>query len=357
MKAMLRHILRGTLLLAVGSTCAAMAAEPPPTVDAQGTVAIPALSVPFSSYASPEARAMFVRAMERERNAPPLDGPPEAIQAYYDRLNRARVTRLTQLYPVHIAARSFGGVPTQVVTPDAGVAARQQHGVLINLHAGGMLWGAGSGGLVESIPIASVAGITVITVDYRESPQHVFPAASEDVARVYRELLKEYPARNIGIYGCSSGGGLTGGAVAWFLRERLPVPGAIGVFCASLVDVGGDSLPMATVLNGAPPAEADFKLVDLPYFQGAKADDPLVFPANAPDLLAQFPPTLLISGTRDMALSSAVQTQRLLARAGVDAELHVWDGMWHGFFVDPDMPESTEAYAVIARFFDRRLGQ
>jgi len=40
----------------------------------------------------------------------------------------------------------------------------------------------------------------------------------------------------------------------------------------------------------------------------------------------------------------------------VDTELHVWDGMWHSFFSDPDMPESREAYAVMVRFFDRRLG-
>jgi len=29
--------------------------------------------------------------------------------------------------------------------------------------------------------------------------------------------------------------------------------------------------------------------------------------------------------------------------------------MWHAFFVDPDMPESTQAYQVIARFFARHL--
>jgi acetyl esterase/lipase len=45
-----------------------------------------------------------------------------------------------------------------------------------------------------------------------------------------------------------------------------------------------------------------------------------------------------------------------VAQTGVDAELHIWDGMWHSFFSDPEMPESREAYAVMARFFDRHLG-
>lgn len=42
---------------------------------------------------------------------------------------------------------------------------------------------------------------------------------------------------------------------------------------------------------------------------------------------------------------------------GVDAELHVWDGMWHAFFIDPDLPESQQAYRVIVSFFAQHLGR
>ena len=82
-----------------------------------------------------------------------------------------------------------------------------------------------------------------------------------------------------------------------------------------------------------------------------------VFPARSPAMLAKFPPTLLITGTRDFTMSSVLQSQRLLANAGVDTELHVWDGMWHSFFSDPELPESKEAYATMVRFFDHRLGR
>src|SRR5579875_548958 len=303
-------------------------------VDEQGNVTVPAFTVPFSGYASPEARRLFQRVIEQDRHAPPLDGPVAASRAYWDKINAARAERMERLYPVKIEKRSIGGVPVQVVTPKQGIAPAQAHRVLINLHGGAFLWGAGSGGLVESIPVAS-----------------------EDVAAVYRELLKQHPAKNIGIYGCSAGGGLTAEAVAWFVHAHLPLPGAIGIFCASIVDIGGDSAWVAPVMDGEPPPEAPLKFSDLPYFKGAKPNDPLVFPANSPKLLAQFPPTLLITGTRDFAMSSAIQSQRLLTNAGVDAELHVWDGMWHSFFSDPEMPESKEAYAVMVKFFDRHLGR
>jgi Esterase/lipase len=300
---------------------------------------------------------MFQQVLDQGRHAPPLSGPIDASRKYYDRINTDRANRMRQLYPVKIATRTIGGVPTQVVTPAGGVAPAQKRRVLINLHGGAFLWGAGSGGLVESIPVASLDRIEVVSVDYRQGPEHVFPAASEDVAAVYRALLKHYPAKNIGIYGCSAGGFLTAESVAWIVSKKLPVPGAIGTFCGSLTELSGGSAYLAPVLNGEPAPTTLLKLSELPYFKGASPTDPLVFPASSPALLAKFPPTLLITGTRDFTMSSVIQSQRLLTDAGVDAELHVWDGMWHSFFSDPDMPESREAYAVMVSFFDRHLGR
>jgi acetyl esterase/lipase len=85
--------------------------------------------------------------------------------------------------------------------------------------------------------------------------------------------------------------------------------------------------------------------------------DPLVSPALYPELLARFPPTLVITGTRAGEMSAAVHTHTRLFAAGADAVLHVWEGMWHGFLEDIDLPEAEEARAVIVRFFDRHLGQ
>ncbi len=264
---------------------------------------------------------------------------------------------MEKIYPVTIQAQTIGGVHTDVVMSARGIAAGQRQRVLINLHGGAFLWGAHSGGLVESIPVASLGAIKVISVDYRQGPEHVFPAASEDVEAVYRDLLKHYPAKNIGIYGCSAGGILTAESVARIITKKLPVPGAIGTFCGSLTELDGDSAYFGPLLNGEPVPKTILKLTALPYFKGAKATDPTVFPANSPAMLAQFPPTLLITGTRDFTMSSVIQSQRLLSAAGVDAELHVWDGMWHSFFSDPEMPESREAYKVIVDFFQRTLGQ
>jgi epsilon-lactone hydrolase len=350
----LRQVFRAGMCCAALASfgLAAQAAHPP--VDANGTLTLPSMPVPFSAYASPEALRQFQIMIQQGLHAPGI-GKLEASRAYYDKINSDRAALMQKLYPVKIHADKIAGVAVDVVEPAQGIAARQQHRVLINLHGGAFLWGAHSGGLVEAIPLASLGRIKVITVDYRQGPEHVFPAASDDVEAVYRAVMKNYPAKNIGIYGCSAGGALTAEATARIITDHLPVPGAIGTFCGSVSPIAGDSAYVSGVLSGDPPGDP-VKLTDLPYFKGASASDPLVIPAQSPALLARFPPTLLITGTRDFTMSSVIHSQALLTAAGVDAELHVWDGMWHSFFSDPQMPESRQAYAVMVAFFDKQLG-
>jgi len=92
-------------------------------------------------------------------------------------------------------------------------------------------------------------------------------------------------------------------------------------------------------------------------FSEADLNDPLVEPISSPAVLGRFPPTLVITGTRDSSMSSAIHTHATLVDLGVDAELHVWEGMGPGFFYDSSTPEAKQAYAVITRFFERHLGR
>src|SRR5207249_4995342 len=101
--------------------------------------------------------------------------------------------RVVERYPVDTQEKILSGVHAVVVTPKSGVAGRNRHRVLINLHGGGFAVGdANSIGVIESAPLAAMAKIEVVSVDYRQGPEFQFPAASEDVSAVYRVLLKRY---------------------------------------------------------------------------------------------------------------------------------------------------------------------
>jgi acetyl esterase/lipase len=347
------------ILLCCSSAALSQGLQAP--IQPDGTVAIPAFSLPYSNYASPESKQRLIehQAMDWELEEAWKGGIAATRKAYDEKMFLPLIARQNARYRVDSHPETIGGIYTEVFVPSAGIAPRNRNRVLINLHGGAFVLGARTNGRVESIPIAATAGIKVISVDYRQAPEYTFPAASEDVAAVYRQLLKHYPPRNIGIYGCSSGGMLTGEAVAWFQKEKLPRPGAIGLFCSSTNGLAdGDSQQLADRLTGTLdelPARNPPRLDDR-YFKGASPTDPLAIPSVSRAVLAQFPPTLFITGTRAVELSGAVRSQVDLALLGVDARIFIWDGMSHGFFNDPDLPESREAYKIIADFFDSHLG-
>ncbi|PSL11722.1 acetyl esterase/lipase [Marinobacterium halophilum] len=265
---------------------------------------------------------------------------------YAPKINEAR-----QLYPVTESVLEIDGVYTEVFTPAEGIPPQNAHRVLINLHGGGFALGARTEGRLESIPVASVAGIRVISIDYRQGPEHRFPAASEDVAKVYRHLLQTYTPEQIGIFGCSAGGLLTAQSVAWFNAHGLPTPGAVGIFCAGAGKFGtGDAGVIADTFGSSIGVDDDFA-----YFAQADWNSALVAPQEHPNVLERFPPTLLITSTRDFAMSSTLVTHQRLVEAGVDAELHVYEGLGHYFFADTGLPESRHVFDVIARFFDQEL--
>jgi acetyl esterase/lipase len=346
------------------------AAEPAKTtIGADGTVHIADLDVPLSVYLSPEAKTAVLNRFSHPLPMPKvpiasLMQPGPAIDQWRHDLDetvtRPTLERLKQIYPVTIEETKLAGVPVAVVTPRDGVGERNRKRVLINLHGGGFLIGGLMAGEAESIPMVGLGKMTVVTVDYRQAPEYRFPAATEDVVAVYTELLKTHSPQDIGIYGCSAGARLTTEVVASLIKTRKPLPGAIGVLCGSAGVVNGDAIYTGMALTGGrPPAPLppDQSAVPSPYFAGVDPGDTDAYPVKSPALLARFPPTLVLTATRDFEMSSAVFTHSELIKAGVDAELHVWDGLGHGFFGEfPELPESIEAQNVIVRFFDRHLG-
>jgi monoterpene epsilon-lactone hydrolase len=351
------------LCLLVGATAswrasaqATSAAPPAPAVKvaADGTVTIPQETVPVSTLLSPEAKA-YVAQHLKDMQDPSATYAEKGIP----RFMLPYLAEQKAMFAVEQQDTKIDGVHVVVFTPKQGIAAENAKRVLINLHGGGFsgCWPGCS--LLESIPIASVGGFKVVSVDYRQGPDYHFPAASEDVAKVYAALLKEYPAQNVGIYGCSAGGGLTAMSVAWFQKHDLPAPGAIGIFCAGAGGFsGGDAAYITWPIGEARmPRTTGASLPPLGYFKDTDPNDPLIAPVMHPDVLAKFPPTLIITGTRDFALSNAINTNIQLTKAGVDSKLYVWDGLFHGFFYNPGVPESMDAYKIICQFFTRELGK
>ena len=213
------------------------------------------------------------------------------------------VKHMRDAFPVDVEETTIDGISVAIVTPKGGVPARNQNRLMINAPGGSFHSGIRANGLLISIPVAAVGQFRVVRLLYRQGPEHRFPAATEDFTTVYKAVLKSYKASNIGLVGCSAGGALIAQSVAHFQQAGLPRPGVLGIYCAGAdaAFLAGDAAAFSALANGVavamPPGPA--------YLDSANPDDPAVNPSVDLEAMANFPPTLVASGTRDFAMSAA----------------------------------------------------
>jgi monoterpene epsilon-lactone hydrolase len=329
--------------------------ERPITIDRDGTVHLGARRIPVPKTISPDAQQYLATPPWGDSTTRP-NVPLWELRATFDSMFKVLTEMARSIYPVKIEEQRIGEIQTYLVSP-TGVEEGKQERLLINLHGGGFVLGSPPE-LVEAIPIANLAKTRVITVDYRLAPEHPFPAAIDDIVAVYQELLKTYRPRNIGVFGSSAGAILTAESAVRFRQLGLPLPAALGVFSGSgdLSDFG-DSMAMYTLFGFwgelLRPLDDSASEVNA-YLGGHDPKDPVVSPIHAD--LTGFPPTLLITGTRDFLLSATTIFHRALRRSGVEAELVVFEAMPHCHWLAVHLPESKEALEIMADFFDRKLG-
>ena len=337
------------------STLAAQDKPARPTFGADGTVHVPAFDLPASELSSPEARAAQAARAKVAGGVPPNDIPVDVMRRGLEMMLAPQVAEMRRLYNVDIVDQPIDGVPTRIVKPHGRDFDHTR--LLVNLHGGGFSMCADACALLESIPMAALGNFEVVTINYRMGPEAKHPAALEDIEKVYRRLLPHHKASSIGIYGCSAGGALSAQIAAWLPKHGLPQPGAIGIFGAGGVRfMKGDSAYLAGYIDGSfPPPGATTGDMSRGYFSAADQNDPVLSPALHPDIIARFPPTLLITGTRAMDMSPAIVTNSALIKAHVPSTLIVGEGMGHCYIYQPGLPEARDAHQAIVDFFRANL--
>ncbi len=318
-------------------------------IDADGTAHVTRV-VPVPDTISPQAQKRLAR---RQSDAPLQETLAER-RSKTDKWQNGAGAEFQKLYPVKVEEQTIARVPVRIITPPE-IPPDRRDRVLINVHGGG--FNSDSGSLTETIPIASLAKTKVVAVLYRLAPEHPFPAAVEDAVAVYKEILKSYQPRNIGLYGTSAGAVLTGEIAVRLRQLKVPLPGALGIFSGfGDFTKQGDSRAIYS-LNGfsgplLPPSKAQNP--DTAYTGATDLKDPVLSPIFAD--LSGLPPTLFLTSTRDLLLSGTAILQRAFLRAGVDAQLVVFEALPHAFWNDASLPESKEADQIMARFFEQHLG-
>ena len=325
---------------------------------AQGTSrTIDARDVPVPAAASQALRDSIAAMplMPLADTTPSSDAEWEEFVQQRDGAANGTLEPLAAAFGVQIDKFEVEGVPIFRVQP-ANVDPRHAEHRFVYVHGGAYVVGGGEAGVMEAVLIASRANIQVFAVDYRMPPAHPFPAAVDDAVAVYRHVLGNRPASSIAMGGTSAGGGLTLATVHKLIELGVDVPGAIylGTPWADLTKTSdtlytNESLDRVLLtydgwIGGAARLYAgEYELTH-----------PLISPVYGD--FDGFPPTYLISGTRDMLLSDTARVHRKLREAGVVADLNVYEGMSHaGYMIVADSPESQQVYAELGDFLLEHL--
>ena len=209
----------------------------------------------------------------------------------------------------------------------------------------------------------SPSAVVHYTID-RKQPTAASPAYSaprsvkplQSLEEVDPELLKTYKPQKVVLYGTSAGAILTSEVAVRLKQLGLPLPAALGVF-SGLGDfsVHGDSEAIFGLWGLSGVLTIPVGQHDDAYVGKTDPRDPVLSPVYAD--LKGMPPTLFLTSDRDLLLSGTANLHRAFVKAGVDAQLIVFDGLHHAFWNEFKLPESVEAHHMMAAFFEKQLGK
>jgi acetyl esterase/lipase len=267
-----------------------------------------------------------------------------------------RGAALRERFRIKSESLTVNGVNAFMVTPEV-IAPENRNRLLVHVHGGCYVLSGGEAATTEAIYMAAFGHFKVLSIDYRRPPESPFPAALDDVVAVWKGALKMAAAKNMAVFGTSAGGALTLSMTLRAKQEGLPLPGAIapGTPMSDLTGTG-DSFQTNFMIDNVLVGEGRCDAMARLYANGHDLKDPMLSPVYGD--MHGFPPTILTTGTRDLLLSNTVRVHRKLRQAGVDAELHVYEGQSHAQYMrDANAPETKEAFEEIARFFDKHLAK
>ncbi len=263
--------------------------------------------------------------------------------------------------PEGIVARTgrVGDHQLRLFGPEQGA---RHPGALLWMHGGGRIMGRPQHGAYHCMRIAKALGIIVAATSYRLAPEHPFPAALDDCAaswscnQAHATQLGIAPERIV-VGGESAGGGLAAELAQRLHDEPGPDPaGQLLVYpmlddrTAAREELTRDKhLVWNNASNrygwasylGCEPGAAGLP----PYAAASRRED-----------LSGLPPAWLTVGDLDLfVVENKAYVERLVA-AGVDAELQMIDGGFHGVFaVGRDEGPMATMWASLLAFLRRCL--
>lgn len=238
-----------------------------------------------------------------------------------------------------------------ILRPDS---ARGDAPGFFNIHGGGMMLGDRFMDLTRLVGLIDEFGFVAVSVDYRLAPENPHPAPVEDCYAGLTWMVDNADSLGLAkskviVGGGSAGGGLSAG-VSLLARDRGGPALAGQLLLCPMIDDHNDSISTVQYGDLGMWTRASNALgwrCLLGDDAGGDDVSPYAAPSRAPDV-SGLPPAFVEVGAAEIFRQEDVEYCSRLWEAGVNTELHVWAGAYHGFDLFAPTSEVTAA-ALAAR--------
>jgi acetyl esterase/lipase len=229
---------------------------------------------------------------------------------------------------------------------------------ILHMHGGWFNWGTAHAYRNFVGHIALSAGVDTFIPDYRLAPEHPFPAAVRDAEACYRGLIEKRITK-IALTGDSAGGNLA--LVLLSTTSAQASQGSIAPVCAVALSPVTDLALSSESFETRAEMDPFFTKLQASglvrsYLGDTDPRNPLASPVYGD--LGGLPPIRVHVGDDEVLLDDSRRYVERAVAAGVDAKLHVWMGMPHGFINDVGrFRAAKQALSGIGAFLTERLAR
>ena len=286
------------------------------------------MAVVIEKLASYKAPSLVTLTAQKARKQPsPADAAMAVMQEHNIPMPPSKVDTIGKEIPVQ-----GGQIHIRIYTPKTG---KSTYPVIVYYHGGGWVianldtYNASAEGLANQVEAV------VVSVAYRQAPEHKFPTAHNDSYSAYTWTVKNAgaikgDAKKIALVGESAGGNLAC-AVSMMARDKglqLPIHQVL-VYPIAGYDFNTPSYQESDSVK--PLSSGLMKWFFEKYLNGpADGKNPLISLVTAN--LKGLPPTTIISAQYDPLRSEGETLADHLKKAGVETTRKVYKGTTHEFF-------------------------
>jgi acetyl esterase len=203
--------------------------------------------------------------------------------------------------------------------------------VVVFCHAGGFALGNLDTDHRQCVELARRGGCTVVSVDYRLSPEHPYPAPLDDAVTALRWVAANAKELGIDAARIAVAGSSAGAALAAGLAHRAADGSLPPIVFQLLHQPVLDDRPTASKTEFAASPAFDGEGAELMWRHYLASDGSAAAVPARRERLGDLPTALITCAEIDPFRDEAIEYAQRLLRAGVSTELHVFARTCHGF--------------------------